>query len=257
MTDDGLRFHFDGDVERITLADAGRRNALGLERMQSLTAHLKAIDSSASASVVVIDAEGPAFSSGHDLGEMCGIDIESSHAIFDACVDLMTTIHEIRQPVIAAVDGIATAAGCQLVASCDLAVATARSTFATPGVQLGLFCSTPMVPISRAIGNKRAMQMLLTGRPIDAATAADWGLINTVALDGELPAAVDVLVGDIVRWSSHTIALGKSAFYEQVDRSELEAYDFTKQVMSSNAIDPVAQEGISAFLDKRDPEWPA
>ena len=144
------RFHFDGDVERITLADPGRRNALGFERMQSLTAHLRAIDTSASASVVVIDAEGPAFSAGHDLHELCGVDLEESRAIFDVCTNLMTTIHEIRQPVIAAVDGVATAAGCQLVASCDLAVATERSTFATPGVRIGLFCSTPMVPISRA-----------------------------------------------------------------------------------------------------------
>jgi enoyl-CoA hydratase/carnithine racemase len=257
MTDDGLRFSFDGDIERITLADPARRNNLGLERMRSLAAHLRAIDTSASASVVVIDAEGPAFSAGHDLQELCGIDLESSRELFDACVDLMTTIHEIRQPVVAAVDGVATAAGCQLVASCDLAVATARSTFATPGVRIGLFCSTPMVPISRAVGRKRAMQMLLTGNPIDAVTAADWGLINTVVAENELRAAVDTLAGDIVRWSSQTIALGKNAFYEQIDLSERDAYDFTKRVMSDNAIDPIAQEGFNAFLEKRDPQWPA
>ena len=257
MTDDGIRFSFDGDIERITLADPAQRNSLGLERMRSLIAHLRAIDTSASASVVVIDAEGPAFSAGHDLREMCDLDLESSRALFDACVDLMTTIHDIRQPVIAAVDGVATAAGCQLVASCDLAIATARSTFATPGVRIGLFCSTPMVPISRAVGRKRAMQMLLTGNPIDAQTAADWGLVNTVVAEGELTVAVDSLVADIVRWSPHTIALGKGAFYEQVDLTELDAYDITKPVMSHNAVDPVAQEGINAFLDKRDPAWPA
>jgi enoyl-CoA hydratase/carnithine racemase len=256
MSDDGLRFSFDGDIERITLAEPHNRNALGLMKMRSLTAHLRAIDTSASASVVVIDAEGPAFSAGHDLGEMCGIDLETSKEIFDACVDLMTAIHEIRQPVIAAVDGVATAAGCQLVAACDLAIATDAASFATPGVRLGLFCSTPMVPISRAIGRKRAMQMLLTGNPIDAATAADWGLVNAVVPSAELLAAVDAMAADIARWSSHSITIGKAAFYDQLDRSEPDAYELTKRVMSANAIDPVAQEGISAFLEKRDPEWP-
>lgn len=255
MTDDGLRFSFDGEVERITLAEPDKRNALGLSKMQALTAHLRAIDTSASASVVVIDAEGPVFSAGHDLSEMCDMDLEESRAIFDACTDLMTTLHEIRQPVIAAVDGIATAAGCQLVASCDLAIATESSSFATPGVRLGLFCSTPMVPISRAVGRKRAMQMLLTGTPISAATAADWGLVNVAVPGPELDEAVQSMAADIVRWSSHTISIGKRAFYDQIDRTEPDAYDFTKRVMSDNAIDGVAQEGISAFLEKRDPEW--
>jgi len=257
MTDDGLRFAFDGAIERITLAEPAKRNALGLAKMEALTAHLQAIGTSGSASVVVIDAEGPAFSAGHDLGEMCGIDLDDSRAIFDACVALMSTIHDIPQPVIAAVDGVATAAGCQLVAACDLAIATEGSSFATPGVRIGLFCSTPMVPISRAIGRKRAMQMLLTGNPITAATAADWGLVNTVVDAGELDGAVAAMAADIVRWSSHTIAVGKSAFYEQIDRPEADAYDLTKRIMSDNAVDSVAQEGISAFLDKRPPEWPA
>lgn len=256
MSDDGLRFSFDGEIERITLDQPENRNALSLTKMQSLIAHLRAIDTSRSASVVVIDAEGPAFSAGHDLGEMSGIDFEESKAIFDGCVDLMTTIHEIRQPVIAAVDGVATAAGCQLVAACDLAIATESSTFATPGVRIGLFCSTPMVPISRAVGRKRAMQMLLTGNPISAHTAADWGLVNAVVPAAELDAAVAEMAADIVRWSSHTIAIGKGAFYEQLDCSEPEAYDLTKRVMTANAVDQVAQEGISAFLEKRDPEWP-
>lgn len=257
MSDDGLRFSFDGEIERITLSEPEKRNALSLSKMQALTAHLRAIDTSGSASVVVIDADGPAFSAGHDLGEMCGIDLEGSKAIFDACVDLMTSIREMRQPVIAAVDGIATAAGCQLVASCDLAIATESSTFATPGVRIGLFCSTPMVPISRAVGAKRAMQMLLTGNSISAQTAADWGLVNSVVPAGGLDEAVDGLAADIVRWSSHTIAVGKSAFYDQVGRTEIDAYEVTKRVMSANAVDEFAQEGINAFLEKRDPEWPA
>jgi enoyl-CoA hydratase/carnithine racemase len=257
MNNDGLRFSFDGEIERITLCEPEKRNALSLSTMQALTAHLRAIDASGSASVVVIDADGPAFSAGHDLGEMCGIDLEGAKAVFDACVDLMTAIHEIRQPVIAAVDGVATAAGCQLVASCDLAIASESSTFATPGVRIGLFCSTPMVPISRAIGAKRAMQMLLTGNPIGAQTAADWGLVNSVVPAAELDDAVAALAADIVRWSSHTIAVGKSAFYDQIGRTEADAYDVTKRVMSANAVDEVAQEGISAFLEKRDPDWPA
>lgn len=257
MSHDGLRFSFDGDVERITLADPDRRNALGVERMRALTAHLEAIDSSASASVVVIDAEGPAFSAGHDLGELCGADIDTAREVFEACTELMLAIHAVRQPVIAAVDGVATAAGCQLVAACDLALATSRSTFATPGVRIGLFCSTPMVPISRAVGRKRALQMLLTGNPIDAATAADWGLINRVVADDGLDDAVAALAADIVRWSTQTIAVGKSAFYDQVERPEAEAYDRMAFVMRDNAVDAVAQEGISAFLEKRDPVWPA
>ena len=257
MSDDGLRFSFDGEIERITLAEPTRRNVLGLPKMEALTAHLRAIETSRSASVVVIDAEGPAFSAGHDLDEMGGISLEEAKEIFDACVDLMTAIHEIPQPVIAAVDGIATAAGCQLVAACDLAIASETSSFATPGVRIGLFCSTPMVPISRAVGRKRAMQMLLTGNAITAQTAADWGLVNVVVPAERLDMAVAEMAADIVRWSSQTIAIGKSAFYDQLDRSEPDAYDFTKRVMSTNAVDGVAQEGIRAFLDKRDPVWPA
>ena len=254
---DGLVVHHDGPVARITLDDEPKRNALGAEKMRALTAHLRANDSSGSSAVVVIDAVGPAFSAGHDLAELCDADLAEATEIFDACVDLMTAIHEIRQPVIAAVDGVATAAGCQLVAACDLALATERSTFATPGVRIGLFCSTPMVPISRAVGRKRAMQMLLTGEPITAATAADWGLLNRVVPDDELVVAVDALVASITRWSPTTIAVGKGAFYEQLDRSEPDAYDLTKAVMSANAVDPVAREGIGAFLEKRPPVWPA
>ncbi|MEQ8839848.1 MAG: enoyl-CoA hydratase [Acidimicrobiales bacterium] len=256
MADDGLRFSFDGEVERITLAEPENRNALGLDKMRALTAHLRAIDDSASASLVVIDAEGPAFSAGHDLREMVDHDLETARELFDACTDLMTTIHEIRQPVIAAVDGIATAAGCQLVASCDLAIASSPSSFATPGVRIGLFCSTPMVALTRAIGRKRAMQMLLTGNPVTAATAADWGLVNLVVEPDQLDAAVATMADDIIRWSSQTIARGKGAFYEQIDRSEVDAYEFTSRVMRENSVDAVAQEGIAAFLDKRDPVWP-
>ncbi len=257
MVDEGLHVRFDERIARITLADPRRRNPLSLTKMQSLTAHLRAFDSSKTVGAVVIDADGPAFSAGHDLAEMCDIELDAAQEAFDACTQLMTTIHDLALPVIAVVDGVATAAGCQLVAACDLAVASTASTFATPGVRIGLFCSMPMVPISRAVGRKRAMQMLLTGNPIDAATALDWGLVNLVAEPDDLDAAVDGLVADIVRWSGHTIGVGKAAFYQQIDRSEPEAYDLTRRVMSANAVDSVAQEGIRAFLDKRVPDWPA
>jgi enoyl-CoA hydratase/carnithine racemase len=164
-------------------------------------------------------------------------------------------IHELPQPVIAKVHGIATAAGCQLVAACDLAVAAEGARFGTPGVKIGLFCSTPMVPVSRAIGRKRALQMLLTGETIDAATALEWGLVNRVVPISELDAAVDELAGAIGRSSSYTVAVGKRAFYDQVERAEHDAYEQTKSVMTENALAADAQEGMSAFLEKRAPTW--
>ena len=167
----------------------------------------------------------------------------------------METIHELPQPVIAKVHGIATAAGCQLVAACDLAVAAQGTRFATPGVKIGLFCSTPMVPVSRAVGRKRAMQLLLTGEAIDAATALDWGLVNRVVAADELESAVEELVAAIARSSSFTVATGKHAFYSQIDRPEGEAYEQCKVVMTENALAHDAQEGMSAFLDKRQPVW--
>jgi enoyl-CoA hydratase/carnithine racemase len=168
---------------------------------------------------------------------------------------MMEIIHELPQPVVAKVHGIATAAGCQLVAACDLAVAADDSRFATPGVKIGLFCTTPMVPVSRAVGRKRAMEMLLTGEPIEAATALDWGLVNRVVPPAELEAAVVELVSAITRSSPHTVATGKQAFYAQVDRSEHDAYEHCKIVMADNAGSVDAQEGMSAFLQKRAPTW--
>jgi enoyl-CoA hydratase/carnithine racemase len=169
----------------------------------------------------------------------------------------MLAIHATPQPVIAKVQGGATAAGCQLVAACDLAVASDIAWFATPGVKIGLFCSTPMVPLTRVIGRRRAMRMLLTGEPIDAQTALDWGLVNEVVPADELDAAVDALVSQILRFSPRVIALGKRAFYEQIDVDEHAAYDRAAVVMARNAGDADAQEGIRAFLEKRDPHWDA
>jgi enoyl-CoA hydratase/carnithine racemase len=240
---------------RITLNRPDKRNALSLELMQELIAALRAASTHPDTRAIVIDAAGPAFSAGHDLSEMIGTEQSFLDELFATCTQLMQTIHELPQPVIAKVHGIATAAGCQLVAACDLAVAADGARFATPGVKIGLFCSTPMVPVSRAVGRKRAMQMLLTGEPIDAATALDWGLVNQVVPADQLDEAVDHLVEAIARSSSYTVALGKQAFYDQIDRPESDAYDHTKVVMTENALAADAQEGMTAFLQKRAPNW--
>ena len=167
----------------------------------------------------------------------------------------MECIHRLPQPVIAKVGGVATAAGCQLVAACDLAVAAEGAKFATPGVKIGLFCSTPMVPVSRAIGRKRALEMLLTGRPVDAATALEWGLVNRVVPEDALDSEVAELVEAIARSSPLTVGIGKEAFYSQIELDEHRAYDLTKAVMTMNARADDAQEGMCAFLEKRPPEW--
>ncbi len=245
----------DGSVARITLANPTRRNALSLELMENLIEGLRDLGERTDVAVIVVGAEGPAFSAGHDLSEMVDRDAGFYDGLFGTCTELMTAIHTAPQPVIAEVAGVATAAGCQLVAACDLAVASTEATFATPGVRIGLFCSTPMVPISRAVGRKRAMEMLLTGDPIDAATAAEWGLVNRVVPPDELRSAVDELAARITRFSDHTIAIGKQAFYRQLDCGEPEAYDLTRQVMATNAATTDAQEGIDAFLVKRSPSW--
>jgi enoyl-CoA hydratase/carnithine racemase len=245
----------DESAARITLNRPEKRNALSLDLMQELIAALRDVSARPSTRAIVIDGAGPAFSAGHDLSEMIGRDEEFLDQLFTVCTVMMETIHEVPQPVIAKVHGIATAAGCQLVAACDLAVAAEGTRFGTPGVKIGLFCSTPMVPVSRAVGRKRAMQMLLTGEPIDAHTALEWGLINQVVPADELEAAVDRLVEAIARSSSYTVAIGKRAFYEQVDRVEGDAYEHTKGVMTENALAADAQEGMTAFLEKRAPHW--
>jgi len=204
---------------------------------------------------VILAAAGKVFSSGHDLGQMVGRDINEYRRIFDVCTELMTKVQSIPQPVIAQVQGIATAAGCQLVATCDLAVASDQASFATPGVKIGLFCTTPMVALSRAVGRKRALQMLLTGDPIDAVTAAEWGLINKVVTDADLARTTRELAAKIAAASNFTVALGKQAFYAQVDLDQPKAYAYAKEIMSMNSLAADAQEGISAFLGKRQACW--
>ncbi|HEY7618873.1 MAG TPA: enoyl-CoA hydratase [Solirubrobacteraceae bacterium] len=247
--------HEDGPAVRVTLNRPDKRNALSLELMQDLIEALRRASAEPGVRVIVLEASGPAFSAGHDLSEMIDRDVAFFQQLFDVCTELMETIHRLPQPVIAKVQGIATAAGCQLVAACDLAVAADTARFATPGVKIGLFCSTPMVPLSRAIGRKRALDMLLTGHPIDAETALDWGLVNRVvpadALDDEVAEIVDA----IARSSPLTVGIGKEAFYAQIELDEHRAYDLTKAVMAMNARADDAQEGMSAFLEKRSPEW--
>ncbi len=244
----------DGPVTRVALDRPARRNALSLDVMREFVLALG--DLGDSCAVVVVEALGPAFSAGHDLSEMVERDRDFYDELFAVCTEMMLRLHDIPQPVIAKVHGVATVAGCQLVAACDLAVAATTATFATPGVRIGLFCSTPMVPLTRVIGRKRALQMLLTGEPIAAATALDWGLVNQVVPPDELDTAVDTLVEQILRFSPRVIGLGKRAFYDQIERTEPDAYEHVKPVMAANVADRDAQEGIAAFLEKRQPIWP-
>jgi enoyl-CoA hydratase/carnithine racemase len=254
-TDAPVLVRRDGPAARITLNRPAQRNALSLELMRSATAALDEIGRDPEVRAIVVEGAGPAFCAGHDLGELVGGDLAFYQRVFDACTEMMDAVHRAPQPVIARVHGIATAAGCQLVAACDLAVAAEEARFATPGVKIGLFCSTPMVPLSRAIGRKRSLEMLLTGSPIDAATALEWGLVNRVVPAAELDGAVAALVEAIARSSSLTVGIGKRAFYDQVDLDEARAYDLTKTVMSMNMLAADAQEGICAFLEKREPTW--
>jgi enoyl-CoA hydratase/carnithine racemase len=244
----------EGALSVVTLNRPDRRNALSLELMLELIECLNQIAASDSR-VVILAAAGKAFCSGHDLSEMTGRGITDYRRIFDVCTELMTKIQSIPQPVIAQVQGIATAAGCQLVATCDLAIASAEATFATPGVKIGLFCTTPMVALSRSVGRKRAMEMLLSGRPIDAPTAADWGLVNRVVPAAGLPAETRKVATQIADASEFTVALGKQAYYAQIDLDQPKAYAYAKEVMSMNALAEDAQEGISAFLEKRPACW--
>jgi enoyl-CoA hydratase/carnithine racemase len=245
----------EGPLAVITLNRPERRNALSLDLMLELIDCLDAAAGQADISVVILAAAGKVFSSGHDLTELTGRTITEYRRIFDVCAELMTRIQSIPQPVIAQVQGVATAAGCQLMAACDLAVASSEASFATPGVKIGLFCTTPMVALSRAIGRKRALEMLLSGRPVDAPTAADWGLVNRVVAPQELIGETRKLACQIAEASRFTIALGKQAYYAQIDLDQGRAYGYAKEVMSMNALAADAQEGISAFLEKRPAHW--
>jgi len=255
MSYENICFASQGNIALITLNRPQRRNALSLALMQELIDCLGEVGSRRDLRAVILAANGTAFSAGHDLSEMVGRDPEEYRRLFDVCTQLMETVQSTSQPVIAEVQGVATAAGCQLVATCDLAIASEDASFATPGVRIGLFCTTPMVALSRAIGRKRALQMLLTGELIDARTAAEWGLVNRVVAPGRLRAETLQLAGRIAEASEMVVGLGKQAYYTQIDLDQTNAYAYAKDVMSRNAIAHDAQEGISAFLEKRTPRW--
>lgn len=255
MPDQNLLTATEGQLGIITLNRADRRNALSLEMMLELIRALDEFAADANIRAIILASTGKAFSSGHDLSEMVGRTVADYRRIFDVCTELMAKIQSIPQPVVAQVQGIATAAGCQLVATCDLAIASDRAQFATPGVKIGLFCTTPMVALSRAVGRKRAMEMLLTGKMVDAATAADWGLINRAVPTDQLETETRRLACHIAQASSFTVALGKQAYYAQIDLDQAKAYAYAKEVMSMNSLADDAQEGISAFLEKRAACW--
>lgn len=250
-----IQFKVEEGIGFITVNRPEKRNALSMNLMLEMINLLKSIKKNSEVKVVIIRGEGPVFSSGHDLSEMLEGNVVSYRFIFDTCTQMMQAIRDLPQPVIAQVQGMATAAGCQLVATCDLAVAEEAARFATPGVRLGLFCHTPQVPLSRAVGRKRAMEMLLTGRPVTADEALSYGLINKVVPADRLAEETLALAKHIAQASPLTLALGKKSFYSQIEAEEARAYDYAQEIMSLNAMTEDAREGISAFLQKRTPQW--
>lgn len=255
MSYENICFETDDSIAVVTLNRPDKRNALSLSLMRELLDCFGRIGEEKKLRTVILGAAGKVFSSGHDLKELVGRDLSDYRQIFDICAELMTRIQSIPQPVIAEVQGPATAAGCQLVATCDLAVAAEDAWFATPGVKTGLFCTTPMVALSRAVGRKRALQMLLSGDRVDARTASEWGLINTVVSAAELHDETRQLARHIAEASPVTVAIGKQAFYAQIDLDQPKAYAYAKEIMSMNSMAADAQEGISAFLGKRAACW--
>ncbi|HYZ90172.1 MAG TPA: enoyl-CoA hydratase [Myxococcales bacterium] len=257
MTDRYRNILFDreGSIATVTMNRPERRNALSLEHLEEILACMREIGEDRELRVVILRGNGPAFSAGHDLSEMIDREADFYQRLFRVCAQAMETIQSIPQPVIAEVHAMATAAGCQLVASCDLAVASEEARFATPGVKIGLFCTTPMVALTRAVGAKKAMEMLLTGDPISAAEALAAGLVNRVVPAGELRAATRALADRILASSAYVVGLGKRAFYRQLRLPQTEAYAYASEVMCTNAAAEDAQEGMSAFLEKRRPTW--
>jgi enoyl-CoA hydratase/carnithine racemase len=251
----GLLIETNDEVTYLTLNRPDKRNALSRELLSELEAALVQIGSDPAVRVVVLAAKGKVFCSGHDLSEMIGCSEESYRELFTLCSRVMLQVRRLPQPVIARVQGMATAAGCQLVAACDLAVAADEASFATPGVKIGLFCTTPMVPLVRAIPAKPALEMLLTGQPISAQRALELGLINKVVPASNLDAAVQEYVAAIRASSPSIVRLGKAAFYDQIGLAEAAAYDRATEIMTDNALHQDAQEGMQAFLQKRRPVW--
>ncbi len=252
-----ILFDTEDKVGTITLNRPEKRNALSLELMLEMIDLLKRLREKREVHAVILKGNGPAFCAGHDMAEMVGDEKEITHfrTIFGVCSEMMLLLHKIPQPVIAQVHGIATAAGCQLVAACDLAIASEDARFATPGVKIGLFCTTPMVPLVRVIGRRRAMKMLLTGDFISAKEAERYGLVNEEVPFDKLDRRVKEFASEIAEYSGWTIGIGKEAFYSQIDMEEREAYSYAREVIASNCLTYDAQEGMKAFLEKRKPVW--
>ena len=244
----------DGDYATITLNRPQRRNALSLQMLETLAEAFRTVGGS-DALGIVLAANGPVFSSGHDFADVAGADHASVRTLLRTCTELMALVQEVPQPVVARVHGLATAAGAQLVASCDLAVAAESAGFAAPGGKGGWFCHTPMVAIARNLGRKRAFELAFSGEVIDARTAYEWGLVNRVVPDGELDTAVRELLERVTRGSAHSKAIGKQALYAQVELDQRAAYDYAIEVMAATSQLADAQEGFRAFLDKRPPKW--
>lgn len=244
----------DGDVATITMNRPERRNALSLEHIEELIDALERIGTS-DARVVVIGANGPAYCAGHDYADMVDRDLQGFRELFARCATMMGLVQSIPQPVVASVQGIATGAGCQLVATCDLAVASDAASFATPGGRGGWFCSTPMVAVSRAIGRKRALEMLFTGEAVDAQTAAEWGLVNRVVPAAALRDKTLELARAASRGSTASKAVGKQAFYAQIDLDQAHAYAYASEVMAMTATAPDGREAIASFFEKRKPVY--
>ncbi len=244
----------DGPIAKVTLDNPAKRNALALDVMLELTDVLREL-ATTDALGVVLAANGPVFSAGHNFGDMAGAELPDAQHLLQVCTDMMDTVQQIPQIVIAKVHALATAAGCQLVASCDLAIAAESAGFALPGGKGGLFCHTPLVAVARQIGRKRALEMAITGDVVSARTAADWGLINRAVPDDELDCAVEELMARSIRGSALSKAIGKRAFYAQVDLDQPKAYAYAIEVMAAGVVTPDGQEGINSFLAKRKPSF--
>jgi enoyl-CoA hydratase/carnithine racemase len=256
VTEPVLLVTLDAGVARLTMNRPKQYNAISREMLDAMLDALDAIARDRAVRAVVVAGNGPAFSGGHDLKEMMGTRTEAFiGGLFDACSRVMLTMASLPQPVIARVHGTATAAGCQLVAACDLAVATTEARFATSGINFGLFCATPGVPVSRNVSRKRAFEMLFTGEFIDAATALDWGLVNSVVAPAELDAEVGRLIGMIASKPRDVIAAGKALFYEQLEARLAQAYGLASKAITRNMLGPDAAEGVGAFIEKRKPNW--
>lgn len=251
-----IQLQLDRHMATLLLNRPERRNALSLNTLREMIHALKDLATRQEVRVVVLRGKGPMFSAGHDLKELAEGDLQDYRHIFADCMKMMLLLHEIPQPVIAGVHGIATAAGCQLVAACDLAIATENARFATPGVKIGFFCTTPMVPLSRAVGRKKALEMLFTGEFISAQEAMQFGLVNQIVPADELDDAIRRLAEHICQFSREVVGAGKATFYHQIEMAERIAYGYASEVISVNGVRPVAREGMAAFIEKRDPVWP-